>query len=652
MGKFWQRRLQRRIVRTAAGRSRRLRIKALEARRVLASYTVNVRNTAEAGQGQVANPLTFKAAVNKIITDGGGTIVLGVPIVDAENPSDIDVGGTVTISGGGATLNGSVGITAPSVEVMELTASAGFGISSADAKVHNIGFSGTGNHFITITGNDAKVNALSTTTGTVFVAITGNNAMISQVNVAAGSVSIVGSNGSITNCNGVGLAVSVSTGTGNTISDCKVVGISLLNGAASNFVRNNEVKNANQSVSDGIRVTGNMNEIVNNLVDNVIIGAGPSGIVISGNKNKVTSNKVVAGGIGVSGNENEVKSNTVGLTAAGAASTSGGLGMSGNKNIVMSNTIVGGVSIGGKENTLDSNNIGTDTTGKERRFIGLGGIGLQLGSSTSGTTDNLIKNNVIAGNNAPNAAVIVSISGTTTAFNRLEGNKIGVDSDNAPLGSSWYGIEIDDAPDNIIGGDTAEKRNIIGDNLIGISIRGAFSGENHAVRNRIVGNYIGVGADGTTDLGNRSVGISIDQKIKRGALPAGQSVLVVENNVISGNGSDGIRSRGSDLEFYGNKIGTNASGTAKLENGGTGILLNRQLVGESENVTIGKVGGGNVISGNSSTGISLNKSPGIEPGTILRFEPTALAPAPERAHRRLVRHSEWKRRHRNFRLQN
>jgi hypothetical protein len=600
MRKFWQRRPQRKLLRTPNGRARRFWIEELEYRRLL--VTVNVRNSAEASH--TPNPITFAAAVNMINHDGGGTINLAVPIVDVENASSINVAGAVILSGGNATLNGDVSITGSSVEVMSLSSS-GFSVNSASANVHDITFTGAGNSFVSISGNDAVVSKFSATTGSVFVTITGDRAKISQAEVASGSISIVGSNGSISDCNGVGLGVSASTGSTNTIENCHVAGIGLTNGASNSFVRNNVVVG-----SGGVSVNGNMNEIENITIDNV----SAVGLIIGGNKNKITSVKVRGSSFSIGGDENEVKFSTVGLTAAGAAATTGGLSINGNKNLVMLNTIVGGVTISGSENTLDTNNIGTDTTGTQRRFIGpLGGVGITLQSSAAGTTKNTIKNNVIAGNNVPNAAVIISISGATTAFNKLEANKIGVDATgNVALGGTWYGIEIDNAPDNTIGGDTPAKGNIIGSNKVGIFIRGAFSGENKAVRNLIKNNYIGVGANGTTDLGNTGQGIFIEQKVKRGASQAaGESALVIENNVISGNGSDGIQSRGADIEIYGNKIGTNATGTAKLENGGTGILLNRQLVGESDNIKIGKVGAGNVISGNGGSGIGYVRAPGL-----------------------------------------
>ena len=140
---------------------------------------------------------------------------------------------------------------------------------------------------------------------------------------------------------------------------------------------------------------------------------------------------------------------------------------------------------------------------------------------------------------------------------------------------------------NTIGGVTPAQRNIISGQSRGISI--GFS-----PFTRIIGNYIGTDVTGTValTLGNTN-GIRSDGMGRYtigGAQPG-------EGNLISGNGY-GIVVLGGDssgVVVQGNRIGTDASGTAALGNATQAIL-------GSVGMTIGGTapGTGNVISGNAA----------------------------------------------------
>ncbi|MFO0940976.1 MAG: hypothetical protein U0930_09425 [Pirellulales bacterium] len=86
-------------------------------------------------------------------------------------------------------------------------------------------------------------------------------------------------------------------------------------------------------------------------------------------------------------------------------------------------------------------------------------------------------------------------------------------------------------------------------------------------------------------------------------------------NLISGNGYYGIQIAGTGASgntqvennvIQGNKIGTNASGTASLPNGTTGVAAGIRIE-SAEHVTVGGsvAGAGNLISGNIGSGINL-----------------------------------------------
>jgi hypothetical protein len=161
-----------------------------------------------------------------------------------------------------------------------------------------------------------------------------------------------------------------------------------------------------------------------------------------------------------------------------------------------------------------------------------------------------------------------------------------------------------------IGGDASAERNVIsGNNYSGISIGG---NRNSADYNVIEGNYIGTNAAGTAALGNQRDGVSIGQSDNNriGGLQPGTG------NVISGNGWSGIsfyadaytpsgelspKAFGAnDNLIYGNKIGTNAAGTAAIGNGYNGI----SIIGNNNSIGLsGVAASSNIISGNGKNGV-------------------------------------------------
>lgn len=82
----------------------------------------------------------------------------------------------------------------------------------------------------------------------------------------------------------------------------------------------------------------------------------------------------------------------------------------------------------------------------------------------------------------------------------IEGNFIGTDlTGTADLGNSFFGVFLNGAPSNTIGGTTAGARNVVsGNNSSGIRI--AVAG---ATGNLVQGNFIGTDVTGLTALGNR-----------------------------------------------------------------------------------------------------------------------------------------------------
>ena len=121
----------------------------------------------------------------------------------------------------------------------------------------------------------------------------------------------------------------------------------------------------------------------------------------------------------------------------------------------------------------------------------------------------------------------------------------------------------------------------------------------------ISGDYIGLGADGVTPLGNGGHGIEVEDSSSNSIGGAGTG----EGNVIAANGQDGIfilqfRSNGpvEGNNVIGNLIGTDAAGTAKLGNLGQGV----EISGATD-TTIGGLSAakGNVIAASAGYGIEM-----------------------------------------------
>ena len=186
--------------------------------------------------------------------------------------------------------------------------------------------------------------------------------------------------------------------------------------------------------------------------------------------------------------------------------------------------------------------------------------------------------------------------------NLIEGCYIGVDATGSiPLGNGGAGILVVDSTGNIIGGTTAQARNIISGNAregIMLGLR--------ADNNLVLGNYIGIDAAGVNPLGNELGGVVIaaSNNVVGGSDPRA-------HNVISGNilGA-GVRIRGTwgagsiapeANRIEGNYIGTDATGTVAVAN-----LIGVSVVDADRNVIGGHVpGAGNLISGNLGVGIEV-----------------------------------------------
>ena len=131
----------------------------------------------------------------------------------------------------------------------------------------------------------------------------------------------------------------------------------------------------------------------------------------------------------------------------------------------------------------------------------------------------------------------------------------------------------------------------------GVSIVGS------GIKNKIIGNIIGPQAggmafltwtkpDGSAAQGNGRYGIdaTAGQVIVGGANKVNSTTGAVTRtlgNVISGNTKSGITLNGRNSTAQGNYIGTNAAGTDALYNGGDGITVESGILTVDQSITIG-----------------------------------------------------------------
>jgi len=303
----------------------------------------------------------------------------------------------------------------------------------------------------------------------------------------------------------------------------------------------------------------------------LVAGAVDSSNLIAGNivgldgSNKLAAN--IAGGMFVSGT-----GNTVGGTVSAARNV-----ISGNQNAglaVDTGTLVVGNYIGtNKDGTAGlSNAVGVDINGPNNT---IGGVGPGAG-------------NVISGNSG--SGIVIESTG---ASNLVAGNLIGTDANGNYSINQGSGVLID-STGNTIGGSVTGTANVISGNNTGVYV--------NASGNLISGNFIGTNESGTGSVASE-IGVDIEgSQTTVGGTTSGSG------NVISGNSIEGIYVNSDQNLIAGNDVGTNKDGTAAVPDA-TGVYVDSS----GSNNTIGGTGAGagNVISGNTSAGVSVNGASGV-----------------------------------------
>lgn len=301
---------------------------------------------------------------------------------------------------------------------------------------------------------------------------------------------------------------------------------------------------------------------------------------------------------GTMANANVISENYIGTNFNGSQSVANnyGIGISGDapgtiiqNNLISGNTNYGIIASTGRTLNIKGNLIGTDRTGMLKLPNSNGIILDNSPSSTIGGTA-FNDRNIISGN----ASSGIVISGTSSSSNFIINNFIGINKNGSDTLPNESGIIFNTSPNNTIGGNSANKRNIISGNYSAAIVLNG-TGAN---TNTVIGNYIGTDSTGTIAMSN-AYGIIIKMDADRNTIGGS---TVSERNIISANLEIGVYIESSDSNVVtGNFIGTNVNGTETFRN--NGILIQANGIEINTVSKYNRIGGytegeRNIISGN------------------------------------------------------
>jgi parallel beta helix pectate lyase-like protein len=460
---------------------------------------------------------------------------------------------------------------------------------------------GNGIYGIAVTGSNNTIggpaaayvdrNVISGNNGAgLFISGTGN--------VLQGNFIGVNRQGTAAVANGVG--VLLSSAAGNTFSTAIISGnsgdgVRIVGGGSNTFNANtliglnNGGNTAIPNGGNGVYIESSTANVIGNT--DLISGNGGTGVYITGAA--ATGNSVWGNFIGLGlgpsspvaiGNASHgvvlalgANGNTIGGMADGTGNNISGNGLNGvfitgsPNNNVLSNFIGLGPGPGGTAVAYPNGSHGVMVFNSPNSKIGI--------DATTGT------GNSISGN-LGNGVFITNSNGTVVAGDAIGSGEGGI----VPLPNGGHGVAVTGSNNVTIGGNTAGKDNEISGNAEhGIYIIG---GTGHQILN----NAVGVDGNGTVAVPNGGNGIFLEGTV-------GTFITTVNT---SGNVGNGLRVLGgSGTIFRGNFVGTNLASNQAIPNGGHGVSLENTTgcsIGEPVS------GGGNIISGNAGSGVSLFQS--------------------------------------------
>ena len=242
-------------------------------------------------------------------------------------------------------------------------------------------------------------------------------------------------------------------------------------------------------------------------------------------------------------------------------------------------------------NVVAGNYIGTNNTGTADEGNGSQGISIASGSNTVGGTA-AADRNLISGNGTQG----IAIGGDSSDGNTIAGNLIGTNAaGTGDVGNSQAGVLVGDSSDsNTVGGTATGSINVVsGNDNIGVLVTGSGTSNN-----TILGNYIGTTRTGAAALANTNSGVQTTNSATNTTVGG---ATAASRNIISGNTGSGVQLETDNNTVSGNYIGLDVTGATAVSNGITGVAVN----GSTNTIGGTSTGSGNVISGNTASGIEL-----------------------------------------------
>jgi hypothetical protein len=383
---------------------------------------------------------------------------------------------------------------------------------------------------------------------------------------------------------------------------------------------------------DGVHIESADNLIGSpaNAAQNVISGNDDDGVFVDGDGNTASGNVISNNHIGTDADAAKDLGNAdngvhvffapgvvVGGNGANGAGQDNGDNENGEGNIISGNNDHGVLidNIGASGTKVLGNYIGLNRNGSGSSDIGNTLDGVRVSSAPQSEIGGTLagERNTISDNGQHG----VEIVGTSSTFNKVLGNRIGTNfNGSSDFGNAQDGVRIGNSSNTTIGGTDAGARNVIsGNDANGVFI----SGTSSATANRVLGNFIGTDANGTTGIGNAEVGVRVETP---GNFVGGTSAG--SRNVISDNGGTGVSMLGSGAggnTVQGNFIGTDVNGTGILGNfhgvfisDAAGNLIGG-TVAEAANTIFGNLNNGVMIIGDGAVNNSILRNSIFENGS-------------------------------------
>lgn len=298
---------------------------------------------------------------------------------------------------------------------------------------------------------------------------------------------------------------------------------------------------------------------------NLLSGNHSNGVAIrEANANRISGNLIGLGADGITAIENRRSGVWLALASGNTIGTNGdGFGDDGERNVISGSPR--GISSWDADDThIAGNFIGTDVTGT---LAVPNSIGIFLSNNS---TDNLVgtdadgisdasERNIVSGN------LRNGIELADSSNNVIAGNWIGLGADESVVPNQSSGIWMSGSgSDNRVGGLATSERNVISGNLYeGVSIT--------TDRNTVVGNYIGTTVDGLGAAGNIRQNVQINNGATGNQI--GGPELASRNIIAAAGMNGIKIRYASDTIVKGNWIGLGADGETLLGNQEDGIHI-------------------------------------------------------------------------------